>query len=68
MNECRLRSEDFQRLSPWDLQYWGNGKICTQLKETGKERPDIGRPRGSVVSEISQEENMLESRESSTVD
>lgn len=68
MNECKLRSEDFQRLSPWDLQYWGNGKIKTQLKESRKEWSGIGRPQGSVVSETSQEENMLERRESSTVD
>lgn len=63
-----MRSEDVQRLSPWDLQYWGNGKIKTQLKETGKEWPGIGRPQESVVSETSHEESMLERRESPTMD
>lgn len=68
MNERRLRSEDVQRMSPWENQYWGNGKIKTQLKETGEEWPGIGRPQERVVPETSHEENMLERRESSTVD
>lgn len=68
MNERRLRIEDVPRMSPWDHQYWDNGKIKTHLKETEKEWPGIGRPQERVVPKTSHEENMLERRESSTVD